>query len=93
MFFALFCASSTTISAISDFSAFYTFLFFIFEAPNLNMFGTLSMPLFINFLPNSELKGFDPSSRPTFARLDARPLPDCRAFFRLAFIFLNAGGA
>ena len=57
------------------------------------MFGILSMPLFINFLTNSEPKAFNPSSRPTFARLDARPLPDCLAFFRLAFIFLSAGAA
>ena len=93
LFFALFFSSSTTMSAISDFSALCTFLFFIFDAPNLNIFGLLSMPLFINFLQNSEPKAFDPSSRPTFARLDARPLTYCLVFFHLALIFLSAGAA
>ena len=90
LFFVLFCSSSTTMSAISDFC---TFLFLIFDAPNLNIFGILSMLLFINFLQNSEPKAFDPSSRPTFARLDARPLTDCLVFFHLALIFLSAGAA
>ena len=63
--------------AISDFIALLTFLFFIFETPNLNMFGMLSIPLFINLLPESELTVFDPSSNPAFARFDASPLPSC----------------
>ena len=60
---------------MSDCMARLTFLFFIFEAPNLKMFGMLSMPLFINLLPNSEPKAFDPSSNPAFARFEASPLP------------------
>ena len=35
----------------------------------------LSIPLFINLLPKSELIAFDPSSNPAFARFEANPLP------------------
>ena len=37
----------------------------------------LSIPLFINFLPNSELIASDPSSNPAFAGFEASPLPPC----------------
>ena len=73
----LFFALLTTILAISDFIALLTFLFFIFETPNLNMFGMLSIPLFINLLPKSEPIAFDTSSNPAFARFDASSLPSC----------------
>ena len=76
LFFALFCASSTTISAISELNAFFTFLFFIFETPNLNMLGMLSIPLFINFFPNSEPKAFDPRSNPALIRFEPSPFPN-----------------
>ena len=61
---------------MSDFIALLTFLFFIFEAPNLNMFGMLSIPLF-TLLPKSELIAFDPNINPTLARFEANPLPPC----------------
>ena len=95
LFFALFCASSTTISAISELNAFLTFLFFIFDTPNLKMFGMLSIPLFINFFPNSESIAFDPRSSPVLIRFEPSPFPDCfyLSNFLLAFIFLNAGAA
>ena len=51
-FLALPCASLTTRSAISEFSARFIVLFFIFDAPNLKMFGVLSIPLFISFFNN-----------------------------------------
>ena len=41
------------------------------------MFGMLSIPLFISFLPMSDPKAFDPRSKPAFIRLDPSPLPDC----------------
>ena len=44
------------------------------------------MPLFINFLPNSEPKGFDPSSNPAFAKFEPNPLPDCAAAALAAFL-------
>ena len=62
---------------MSDFIALLAFLFFIFEAPNLNMFGMLSIPLFINLLPKSELIAFDPNINPALARFEANPLPPC----------------
>ena len=63
------------------------FLFFICFAPNLNMFGMLSKPLFINFLLNSELRALEPNSKPAFARLDASPYPLFAAFlFTLIFL-------
>ena len=77
IFLTLFCASLTTRSVISEFSARFTVLFFIFDAPNLKMFGMLSISLFISFLPMSDPKAFDPRSKPAFTRLDPSPLPDC----------------
>ena len=62
---------------MSDLIAPLTFWFLILEAPNLNMFGILSIPLFIIFYPNSEPKAFDPGSSPVFARFGDNPLPDC----------------
>ena len=59
----------------------------------MNMFGILSIPLLIIFLPISEPKALDPSSILALARSEAIPLPICACFFRLAFIFLNAGAA
>ena len=74
-FLALPCALLTTKSAISEFSAFFTFLFLIFEAPNLNIFGILSMPLFISFLPDSEPNAFAPRSNPAFTKFEPSPIP------------------
>ena len=76
----LFCASSTTIFAISKLSALLTFLFLIFETPYLNMFGMLSIPLFISFLPTEEFIAFDPSWKPNFAKFSSSPLPDYLRF-------------
>ena len=55
----------------------------------------LSIPFFINFFPNSELKAFVPRLKPALARFEASPFPNCAdcAAFLLAFIFLNAGAA
>lgn len=86
-----FCACCTTKSAISDSNALFTLLFFIFEAPNLNIFGMLSIPLFISFWPNCEPIAFNPSSNRVFAILAKIPFPDWD--FRLAFVFLKAGAA
>ena len=41
------------------------------------MFGMLSIPLFINLLPKSELIAFDPNINPALARFEANPLPPC----------------
>ena len=82
-FLALPCASLTTISAISDSRAFLKFLFFTLEAPNLNRFGMLSIPLLISLLPNSEPKAFDPKSSPVFNRSVPIPLP---VWFTLSYI-------
>ena len=51
------------------------------------MFGILSMPLFINFLPKLEFTAFDPIVSPILAKSLAKPLPDC-LFFILAYFFL-----
>ena len=83
----LFCASSTFISAVSEVIAFLTFLFFIFDTPNLKMLGMLSIPLFINFFPNSEPIAFDPRSNPALIRFEPSPFPDFDflIFFSLLF--------
>ena len=44
----------------------------------------LSIPLFINLLPKSELIAFDPNSNPAFARIEANPLPPCIPYHKLA---------
>ena len=85
LFFALFCASSTTMSSISDYSALCT-LFLMRQI--WICLGYCLCPCLLIFYQAS-----DPSSRLTFARSDARPLPDCLAFFHLALIFLSAGAA
>ena len=44
----------------------------------------LSIPFFINFFPNSELKAFVPRLKPALARFEASPFPncaDCALFF------------
>ena len=74
-FLALACASLTTKSAISEFSARFTFSFLIFEAPNLNRFGIFPKPLFISFLPNSVPKAFAPRSNPAFTKFEPSSLP------------------
>ena len=76
LFLALFCVSSTTISAISEFNIFLTFLIFIFDTPNLKISGILSIPLFIIFFPNSDPIAFDPRSNPALIRFDPSPFPD-----------------
>ena len=43
------------------------------------MFGILSIALFINFSPNSELKGFVPRSKPVLTRFEPNPFPNCAA--------------
>ena len=96
LFCTLFCASSITISVISKLNAFWTFLFFIFDTPNSKILGILSIPLFINFFPNLELKAFVPRSKPALTRFDPSPFPNYANFasiLLLAFIFLNAGAA
>ena len=95
LFFALFCASSTTILAMSEAIACCTFLFFIFDTPNLNIFGILSIVLFIISLPISDPKSFVPRSIPLFAKVEPSHFPDCCALsiFLLCFIFLKAGAA
>ena len=75
---------------ICHFSAFLKFLFFTFETPYLKIFGMLSIPLFISFLPIEEFSALDPISRPTFARFSPIPLPHC---LRFIFIFQKAGAA
>ena len=74
-YLALPCASLITILAISESSARFTFLVLAFDAPNLNRFDILSMPLFISFLPNSEPKALDPRSNPAFTKSEPSPLP------------------
>ena len=56
------------------------------------MFGILSIPLFISFLPMSDSKTLDPRLRPIFAKSDQSPFPDCcpAGAFRFCLIFLNA---
>ena len=81
---------------ISELNVFFTFLFFIFDTPNLKMFGMLSIPLFVNFFPNSLPIAFDARSNPALIRFDPSPFTDYAAFlsaFLLAFILLNAGAA
>ena len=53
----------------------FNFFIFYFETPKLNMFGMLSIPLFISLLPNSDPIAFEHSSSPTFAKFEANPLP------------------
>ena len=48
-FLTFFCTSLTTKSAVSEFNVRFTVLFFLFDAPNLKMFGKLSIPWFISF--------------------------------------------
>ena len=72
-FLALLCASLTARSAISEFSALFIVLFFIFDAPNLKMFGILSIPLFIIFLPISDPNTFEPSFKPVLKNSDPSP--------------------
>ena len=40
------------------------------------MLGMLSIPLFINFFPNSEPIAFEPRSGPALIRFEAIPFPD-----------------
>ena len=76
LFLVLFCVSSTTISAISELNIFLTFLFFIFDTPNLKIFGMLSILFFIIFFPNSDPITFDPRSNPALIRFDPSHFPD-----------------
>ena len=64
-------------SAISDSSAFFMFLFFIFDLPDLSMFGILSIPLLIIFLPISDPIAFEPKLIPAFKKFCPIPLPIC----------------
>ena len=59
------------------------------------MFGILSIPLFISFLPISDPKTLDPRLRPIFAKSDPSPFPDCclAAAFHFCLIFLNPSRA
>ena len=71
---------------ISESSARWTFLFYIFETPYLNTLGMLSIPLFIYFLPKVEFIACEPSLIPKLAKLLACPFPVClRLFFLILF--------
>ena len=75
IFLALFTASSTTKSAISDSRAFFILWFFTFDLLNLNIFGMLSIPLLIIFLPMSEPIALEPKLSPVLSRSEPIPLP------------------
>ena len=91
MFPTLLSASSTTISATSESNALFKFLFCYFETPYLNIFGMLSIPLFISRLPKDELRALEPISKPSFARFSPAPFPDC--LLLLLFLILWRTGS
>ena len=62
-------------SAISDSSALFMFLFFTFDLPNLNILGILSIPLLIIFLPMSDPMAFELKLIPAFNKFSPNPLP------------------
>ena len=70
---------------ISESSARWTFLFYIFETPYLNTLGMLSIPLFINFLQKVDFIACEPSLILRLAELLACPFP---VYLRLLFLIL-----
>ena len=54
------------------------------------MFGILSIPLFIIFLPSAEFTAFDPIFRPVLAKLLASPLPVCPFLEVLYLLILSS---
>ena len=62
---------------MSQFSACWTFLFLIFDAPYLKRFGIFSIPLSIIFFPSTEFIAFEPILIPGFAKFVVSPFQNC----------------